>query len=208
MTSRVTGQQRRRKRPTLNAQRPMSEIKGQRSETRKQTALSKRPNIATFFVLVVVLLVACNKGNERPPVSVPADCQQFLNKYFDAWKSKDVATLQAVSYYLSPQDRAKLPEGSLELWRQGKNKLVLQNFERVTKDFGDLEGYEVMRVKSTTISPQDQPAANMMGLGIHTEVLCKAKFSRKRDAHVWLHLIKETESSPYVVAAWKFEAPP
>ena len=174
---------------------------------RKQ--ISNRPKIATFLVaFVVVLLVACNKGNERPSVSVPAECKQFLDKYFEAWKSKDVATLQAVSYYLSPQDRTKLPEGSLELWRQGKNKLVLQNFERVTKDFGDLEGYEVMRMKSTTISPQNQPAANMMGSGIHTELLCKARFSRKRDAHVWLRLIKETESSPYIVAAWKFEAAP
>jgi hypothetical protein len=175
---------------------------------RKQIKLSNRPDIATFLVaFVVVLLFACTKGN-KPPVSVPADCQQFLNKYFDAWKSKDVATLQAVSFYLSPQERARLPEGSLELWRQGKNKLVVQNFERVTKDFGDLEGYEVMRVKSTTISPRDQPAANMMGSGIHTELLCKARFSRKRDAHVWLRLIKETESSPYIVAAWKFEAKP
>src|SRR5215471_4674692 len=176
---------------------------------RKQTRLSKQPNIATFLVaFVVVLLFACSKGNKQPPVSVPADCQQFLNKYFEAWKSKDVATLQALSYYLSPGDRAKLPEGSLELWRQGKNKLVAENFERVTKDFGDLEGYEVMRTKSKTISPQNQPAANMMGSGIHTELLCKARFSRKRDAHVWLRLIKETESSPYIVAAWKFEAAP
>src|SRR5262245_25572114 len=175
---------------------------------RKQTRLSSRPNIATFFVFVVVLLVACNKGNEQPPVSVPSDCQQFLNKYFDAWKSKDIATLQALSYYLSRQDRARLPAGSLELWRQGKNKLVIENFERVTKDFGDLEGYEVMRMKSTAISPQNQPAANMMGSGIHTELLCKARFSRKREGHVWLHLIKETESSPYNVAAWKFQAAP
>src|SRR5215469_6742338 len=172
----------------------------------KQTGLSNGLYIATFFLFVVLLLLACSKGKEQPSVSVPTDCQQFLNKYFQAWKSKDVATLQALSYYLSPQDRARLPEGSLELWRQGKNKLVLENFERVTKDFGDLEGYEVMRVKSTTISPRDQPAANMMGSGIHTELLCKARFSRKRDAHVWLHLIKETESSPYIVAAWKFQA--
>src|SRR5262249_11845366 len=42
--------------------------------------------IATFLVL---LLLASTKGREGPPVSVPADCQQFLNKYFDAWKSKD-----------------------------------------------------------------------------------------------------------------------
>jgi hypothetical protein len=46
----------------------------------------------------------------------------------------------------------------------------------------------------------------MMGSGIHTELVCKARFSKKHDAHVGLHLIKETEGSQYIVAAWNFEA--
>jgi len=174
----------------------------------KLTGFSNRPCIAVSSLFLVVLLLACTKGKEAPSVTVPPDCQQFLDKYFQAWKSKDIATLQALSYYLSPQDRSRVPEGSLELWRQGKNKLVTDNFERVTRDFGDFKGYEVMRVKSTTITPQNQTAANMMGSGIHTELVCKASFSKKRDAHVWLHLIKETESSPYIVAVWKFQAAP
>jgi hypothetical protein len=160
------------------------------------------------LVTLLVLLAACTKGNEEPSASVPADCQQFLDKYFGAWKSKDVATLQAVSFYLSPEDRARLPEGSLEMWRESKNKLVIENFERVTRDFGDFKGYEVVRAKTTTISPQNQLAANTMGSGIHTEVVCKAKFSKKHHAHVGLHLIKETEGSPYIVAAWNVEAEP
>ena len=160
------------------------------------------------LVTLLVLLAACTKGNEEPSASVPADCQQFLDKYFGAWKSKDVATLQALSFYLSPEDRARLPQGSLEMWRESKNKLVIENFERVTRDFGDFKGYEVMRAKTTTISPQNQLAANTMGSGIHTELVCKAKFSKKRHAHVGLHLIKETEGSPYIVAAWNVEAEP
>jgi len=172
----------------------------------KRTGFSNRPYIATFFLFVVVLLLACTKGKEAPSVSVSADCQQFLDKYFQAWKSKDIATLQAFSYYLSAEDRSRLPEGSLELWRESKNKLVTENFERVTKEFGDFKGYEVLRVKSTTISPQDQPAANMMGSGTHTELVCKANFSKRRHAQVGLHLIKETENSPYIVAAWNFQA--
>jgi len=173
---------------------------------KKQIAFSKRSYIATFFLFVVVLLVACAKGKEAD-VSVPTDCQQFLDKYFAAWKSKDIATLQALSFYLSPQDQSRLPQGSLEIWRVSKNKLVTDNFQQVTRDFGDFKGYEVVRVKITTISPQDQPAANMMGSGIHTELVCKARFSKKRDAHVWLQLIKETEGSQYIVAAWNFQAP-
>src|ERR1043166_4910462 len=164
----------------------------------------------TFTVVTVflVLLLACTKSKEGPSASVPVDCQQFVDKYFDAWRSKDVATLQALSFYLSPEDRSRLPEGSLELWRESKNKLVTKNFERVTQEFGDFKGYEVMRTKTTTISPQDQPAANMMGSGIHTELVCKARFSKKRHAHVGLHLIKKTEGSQYIVAAWNFEAEP
>jgi len=173
---------------------------------KKQTRLSNGPYIATFLLSLVVLLLACTKGKEGASASVPAVYQQFLDKYFDAWKSKDIATLQALSFYLSPADRSRLPEGSLEMWRESKNKLVTENFEQVTRDFGDFKGYEVLRAKTTTISPQDQPAANMMGSGIHTEVICKAKFSKKHDARVGLHLIQETEASQYIVAAWNFQA--
>jgi hypothetical protein len=175
---------------------------------RKQTKLGNRADIATFFVFVVVLLFGCTKNEEGPPVSVPVDCQQFLNKYFDAWKSKDLATLQALSFYLSPEERSRLPEGSPEMWQQSKNKLVAENFERVTREFGDFKSYEVLRVKTTTISPQDQPAANMIGSGIHTELVCKANFSKKHHAHFGLHLIKETEGSQYIVAAWNVQTAP
>ena len=176
--------------------------------TKKKSGLTNRCYVGTFFAVVLVLLFACTKGKEEPSASVPADCQQFLEKYFGAWKSKDIAMLQALSFYLSPADRSRLPEGSLELWRESKNKLVAENFERVTREFGDFKGYNVLRAKITTISPQDQPAANMMGSGIHTELVCKAKFSKKHDAHVGLHLIKETEGSQYIVAAWNFQAAP
>ena len=174
----------------------------------KQTGLCKRSYVPTLFLFLVILLLACSKGREEPSVSVLADCQQFLDKYFDAWKSKDVATLQALSYYLSPQDQSRLPAGSLELWRESKNKLVTQNFEQVTRDFGDFKGYEVLRVKTATISPQDQLAANTIGSGLHTELVCKTKFSKKHDPHVGLHLIKQTEGSQYIVAAWNVQTAP
>jgi len=176
--------------------------------TKKQTGLINRPWIATSLLFLAVVLPGCTKGKQEPSVSVPADCQQFLDKYFDAWKSKDVATLQALSFYLSPQDQSRLPEGSLELWRASKNKLVTENFEQVTRDFGDFKGYEVLRARTTTVSPQDQPAANIIGSGIHTELVCKARFSKKHEAHAVLHLIRQTESSQYIVAAWNFEAEP
>ena len=161
-----------------------------------------------FSLWISVLLLACAKGKEGPSASVPTDCEQFLDKYFGAWKSKDIATLQAVSFYLSPEDRSRLPEGSLEMWRESKNKLVTENFEPVNREFGDFQGYEVLRAKTTTISPQEQPAANTIGSGTHIELVCKARFSKKHHAHVWLHLIREVEGSQYIVAAWNFQAEP
>jgi hypothetical protein len=77
---------------------------------KKQTGLSNRSYVATFFLFLVLVLLACTRGTE-PSAAVPADCQQFLDKYFDAWKSKDIATMQTLSYYLSPEDRSRLPEG-------------------------------------------------------------------------------------------------
>ena len=159
-------------------------------------------------VAILVILAGCTKGREESSISVPADCQQFLDKYFGAWKAKDVGTLQALSFYLSAEERSAFPEGSLELWRESKNKLVTENFQRVTSDFGDLGDYKVVSMKSTTVSAQDQAVANMMGAGVHTELVCKAKFSKKHDARVGLHLIKGTEDSQYIVAAWNFQAAP
>src|SRR5947208_11867209 len=120
----------------------------------KKTGLGTRRYVGTFLAVVLVLLVACNK--EEPSASVPTDCQQFLDNYFGAWKSKDLATLQALSFYLSPADRSRLPEGSLELWRESKNKLVAGNFERATGEFGDFKAYNVLRATTTTIAPQDE----------------------------------------------------
>ena len=130
------------------------------------------------MITVLVLLIACTRSKEELPASVPADCQQFLDQYFGAWKSKDVGRLQALSYYLSPEGRSRLPEGSLELWHQSKNQLVTENFQRVTGLFGDFKDYKVLTVKTTAISAQDQPAANMMGSGVHPNWFAKQGFPR------------------------------
>jgi hypothetical protein len=174
---------------------------------KEKTGLANRCYVGTFVAVILVILHACTKDKEAS-ASVPIDCQHFLDNYFGAWKSKDLATLQVLSYYLSPEARSRLSQGSLEMWRQGKNKLVAENFERVTGMFGDFKSYEVLGAKTTSISPQDQPAGNTMGSGTRTDLVCKAKFSKKRDVHVGLQLIRETEASQYIVAAWNFEATP
>jgi hypothetical protein len=160
----------------------------------------------TVSLFLAFLCAACSKAIERPAVCVPPDCQQFLGKYFAAVKSKDIPTLQDICYCLSNADRSKLPEGSLEMMRESRKKLVADFFGHAATEFGDFKGYTVVSVKVTTVFLQDQLAANVMGAGVHAEIVCKAKFSKKRDARVGLHLFKEDDGSDYCVAAWNYEA--
>ena len=81
---------------------------------KKHTGFSNRSYIATLFLFFVIILLACTKGKEQPSASVPADCQQFLDKYFDAWKSKDIATLSTY--------RPKTDQGFRRaVWKYGAN---------------------------------------------------------------------------------------
>ena len=46
-----------------------------------------------------------------------------------------------------------------------------------------------------------------MGAGIHVEIVCKTRFSRKSNARIGFHLLKETEESGYGILAWKYQVP-
>jgi len=86
--------------------------------------------------------------------------------------------------------------------RQTAGRFAVDGFERMTKELGDFKSYSVANVKVTTIAAAD-PAANMMGAGIHAEIGCKAKFSEK-PALISLHLYKETQESEYHILAWQY----
>jgi hypothetical protein len=159
---------------------------------------------ATLGLFLVCLCLGCSRSAPGPSVSVPADCQQFLDKYFEAVKSKDVEKIRFFSSYVSPVQSKDMPEASVNMLRQTAGKFAVEGFERMTRELGDFQSYSVLSVKVTTISPAD-PAANVMAAGIHADIICKAKFSNKQSVQIGLHLFKETQESEYHILAWKYE---
>ena len=152
----------------------------------------------------------CDKS--APAVPVPSDCQKFLDKYFEAVKSKDVGKIREFSAYVSAADRKGMPEESVKMMRETKGQFAADGFARVTKEYGDFQSCSVISVKVTAITMADLEGAKMQGAdnlaGIHAEIVCKAKFSKKHSAQIGLHLLKETQESEYSVLAWKYQAEP
>ena len=162
--------------------------------------------VVTLGFLIGGVCSGCKKS-----VAVPNDCQVFLDKYFDAVKSKNVERLQEFSSYISRAQSQGIDDQGLALMRESKRKFAAEGFERVSKDFGDFERYSVLSVKETTITAEELAAKNMQGVGlqgIHTDVVCKAKFSKKSSALVALKLFKETPESEYSLEAWQYQAEP
>ena len=159
---------------------------------------------APIFALVAWFCLGCNKS-----VPVPADCQKFLDQYFAAVKAKDVGQLQDLSAYVSRAQSEGMPEEGLAMMRESKRKFTADSFERLTRDFGDFQSYSVVSVKETTITTDELAAKKLQGMrleGIHTEVVCKTKFSKQRSALLDLKLFKETPDSPYSIEAWSYQA--
>jgi hypothetical protein len=81
----------------------------------------------------------------------------------------------------------------------------------MNKEFGDFQGYSVISAKETTVTTAELAAKKMQGTrlqGVHAEIICKAKFSKKHSALIRLNLFKETQDSEYSVEAWSYQAEP
>src|SRR6266404_7918867 len=146
----------------------------------------------------------CGKNALEPATPVLIECQKFLVKYFEAVKSKDVGKIQKFASYVSHADSAVMPAGSVEMMRETKRKFAADVFERMNKELGDFKSYSVVNAKETTITTANRTAANMLGAGIHAEIVCKAKFSKKHSALIGLNLFKETQDSEYYIEAWRY----
>ena len=171
---------------------------------------NRTKHAAMLAVFLVWFCFGCSKSPSEPAASVPIDCQKFLEKYFDAVKSKDVGKIQEFSSYVSPADSADLPAGSADMLRETKRKFAADGFERMTKEFGDFKSYSVLSVTVKTITMAELVAGKMQGLaslvGTHAEIVCKAKFSKKHSALIRLHLFKDTPESEYSIEAWQYQA--
>ncbi len=150
----------------------------------------------------------CGKNALEPATPVLIECQKFLVKYFEAVKSKDVGKIQKFASYVSHADSAVMPAGSVEMMRETKRKFAADVFERMNKELGDFKSYSVVNAKETTITTANRTAANMLGAGIHAEIVCKAKFSKKHSALIGLNLFKETQDSEYYIEAWRYQSEP
>jgi hypothetical protein len=149
----------------------------------------------------------CGKNALEPATSVPIECQKFLDKYFEAVKSKDVERIRAFSSFVASADSKGEPKASLDLMRQTRGKFAADGFELMNKKLGDFKSYSVLSARETTITTANRTAANMVGAGIHAEIVCKAKFSNN-SALISLNLLRENQESEYFVEAWNYQVAP
>ena len=151
------------------------------------------------------LFSGCGKSAMAPVTPVPIECQKFLDKYFEAVKSKDVAKIRAFSSFVPAADCKGEPEDQMELIRETRGKFAAEGFEEVSKKLGDFKSYSVLIAKETSITTAELAAKKMQGTrleGIHAVIICKAKFSNKDSVQISLNLFKENQESEYFVEAW------
>jgi len=156
-------------------------------------------------------LSGCGKNALEPATAVPGDCQKFLDKYFDAVKSKDVGKIRGFSSYVSYAESEGVPASSIDMMRETKGRFAAESFERMNKEFGDFQSYSVISAKEATVTTAELAAKKMEGTrlqGVHAEIICKAKFSKKNSALIGLNLFKETQDSEYSVDAFRYKAEP
>src|SRR5437879_8142715 len=169
---------------------------------------NRTKHAAMLAVFLVWFGFGCDKSPSEPAASVPIDCQKFLEKYFDAVKSKDVGKIQEFSSYVPPAESADMPAENADMLRETKRKFAADGFEKMTKEFGDFKNYSVLSAKVTTITAAD--LGKMQGLaslvGTHAEIVCKAKFSKKHSTLIRLNLFKVTPESEYSIEAWQYQA--
>jgi hypothetical protein len=162
---------------------------------------------ALLGLLLGCLFSGCGKNAMEPATPVPTECQKFLDKYFDAVKSKDVAKIRAFSSFVPAADSKGEPEDQMELIRETRGKFAAVGFEQMSKKLGDFKSYSVLIAKETTITTAELAAKKMQGTrleGIHAEIICKAKFSNNDSVQISLNLFKENQESEYFVEAWNY----
>ena len=67
----------------------------------------------------------CGKNVLESATPDPIDCQKFLDKYFEAIKSKDVGKIKELSSYVSNADREGMPARGIDMLRESKRAPAL-----------------------------------------------------------------------------------
>lgn len=173
------------------------------SLVKKRISIKRTLFAAGLALFLGGLLFGCGKSS----APVPSDCQVFLDKYFAALKSKDVAALQNLVSAFWNWGGQGMPGGDMEKTREAQKMMFENHLKSMTEQFGDFKSYSVSSVKVTKV-PEDRQAAEIFRPGIHAEIECKAKFSKQSSVRMSLHLFKETEGSEYSLLLWKYLAEP
>ena len=168
-------------------------------------------NAACLAILASLIGWFCSGCNKSVPV--PVDCQRFLDKYFQAVQSKDIAKLQELSFSVSQmqlETARGTPADVVDRMRDDLKKMTETEFDNINKMFGDFKSYSVMSVKVSAVTAADLDAAKMQGVadmlqGTHAEIVCKVKFS-KLSGLLQLNLIKKSPDSEYLFQAYRFQA--
>jgi len=148
-------------------------------------------------------LLGCGKSGP----AVPEDCRAFLDRYFEAVKTKDLATLQSLTSAFWNWGGQGIPIDNAEKTREVRDIMIANHYKSITEQFGDFKSYAVTSAKVTRV-PEDRPATEVFRPGIHAEIECKAKFSKESRVRVSLHLLKETQESAYSLFLWKYQTEP
>ena len=161
--------------------------------------------IAMLGLLLGCFCTGCNDG-----VSVPGDCQKFLDQFFQALKSNDVSKLQELSFPESAMELSGMPPEVADRMREDYRQMDKTQLEKIKQMFGDFDSYSVQSVKSSPVTEADLQPVNMQdskefSAGTHTVIICKAKFSRA-SGRFGFELIKKTPESEYLYEAYRFEA--
>jgi hypothetical protein len=163
---------------------------------------------AVLALFLGIACAGCSKSPPEPAVSVPTDCRNFLDKYFEALKAKDIGKIQELSdafvSTLSSAGGSEMPANLAERARGDARKMVADGIDKMNRDFGDFKSCSVVSAKETTITTANPQAPQMLKAGTHAEIVCKAKFSRN-SGMIQLNLYKEKPDSEYSIEAWRYE---
>ncbi|MEK7269961.1 MAG: hypothetical protein AAB215_03360 [Planctomycetota bacterium] len=160
-------------------------------------------NIPAAFAVALGLACACpglgcGKA-DSPGASVPEDCRKWLDAYFDALKSKDVAKVQDLCARVSARIADMLPAEGAETVRGQQRETTAGLLGKIAQDLGDFRSYAVESCRETVI-PADDPMANALGEGRHIEILLATRYS-KRNARERFVLSKGPRDAEFIVEA-------
>lgn len=152
----------------------------------------------TLGLFIISQYIGCNSESS---VSVPIECNRFLDRFFEAARSKDVGQMRQLPFYSGNQDVPR-SDAMVETMRT----MSAQTFTNMLTAFGDIKGYSVLNIQENTIYESKQDQSGKPRLGTYADVICKVKCSNKSQARLTFKLFKNPTTSEYNLVSWQFQS--